>query len=153
MPGMAFATLTKGPVGFAVPLMTALLYLLATRQWLVFWQRGAPIAGTLLFLILAGPWYVAMLVIHGDAYSSQAKVHTVGRFLAPMEGHGEDGGSIFPSYSWAFILGVRCYLLHSTEPMQPGENHPACCTCGMARLKRKNRRDPVMNWNGLQACG
>src|SRR6185437_7792733 len=37
--GMALATLTKGPVGFAVPLITALLYLAATRQWLSFWKK------------------------------------------------------------------------------------------------------------------
>jgi 4-amino-4-deoxy-L-arabinose transferase-like glycosyltransferase len=99
--GMALATLTKGPVGFAVPLIAALLYLIATRQWLVFWQRGAPIAGALLFLLLTGPWYTAMFLIHGDAYSSQAKVHTVGRFLAPMEGHG--GGWWF--YVPVLLLG------------------------------------------------
>jgi 4-amino-4-deoxy-L-arabinose transferase-like glycosyltransferase len=117
--GMAFATLTKGPVGFAVPLMTALLYLLATRQWLVFWRRGAPIAGTLLFLILAGPWYVAMLVIHGDAYSSQAKVHTVGRFLAPMEGHGGGWWFYFPVlllgfYPWSALLPAAFSRAYAT---------------------------------------
>ncbi|MBH0182500.1 MAG: glycosyltransferase family 39 protein [Nitrospira sp.] len=75
--GMALATLTKGPVGFLVPLLTAGLYLTVV-----------PIAGTVVVMLLAGPWYAAMFLIHGDAYSSQAKVHTVGRFLAPMEGHG-----------------------------------------------------------------
>jgi 4-amino-4-deoxy-L-arabinose transferase-like glycosyltransferase len=122
--GMAFATLTKGPVGFAVPLMTALLYLLATRQWLVFWRRGAPIAGTLLFLILAGPWYVAMLVIHGDAYSSQAKVHTVGRFLAPMEGHGVGWWFYFPIlllgfYPWSALLPAAFYRAYATWRESP----------------------------------
>lgn len=86
--GMALATLTKGPVGFLVPPLAAGLYLTATRRWTIFWQRGFPIAGTVVMLLLAGPWYAAMFLIHGDAYGSQAKVHTVGRFLAPMEGHG-----------------------------------------------------------------
>jgi 4-amino-4-deoxy-L-arabinose transferase-like glycosyltransferase len=112
--GMAIATLTKGPVGFAVPLITGLLYLAATRQWLIFWQRGAPIAGTLLFLLLAGPWYVAMFLLHGDAYSSQAKVHTVGRFLAPMEGHGVGWWFYFPVlllgfYPWSAFLPAGLY--------------------------------------------
>jgi 4-amino-4-deoxy-L-arabinose transferase-like glycosyltransferase len=95
--GMALATLTKGPVGFAVPLTAAFLYLTVARRWSTFWQQGFPIAGTLLVLLLAGPWYTAMFLIHGDAYASQAKVHTVGRFLSPMEGHG--GG-------WWFYLPV-----------------------------------------------
>jgi 4-amino-4-deoxy-L-arabinose transferase-like glycosyltransferase len=117
--GMALATLTKGPVGFAVPLITGLLYLAATRQWLVFWQRGAPLAGTLLFLILAGPWYAAMFLIHGDAYSSQAKVHTVGRFLAPMEGHGGGWWFYFPVlllgfYPWSTFLPVGLYRAYQS---------------------------------------
>ena len=117
--GMALATLTKGPVGFAVPLITGLLYLAATRQWLVFWQRGAPIAGTLLFLILAGPWYSAMFLLHGDAYSSQAKVHTVGRFLAPMEGHGVGWWFYFPVlllgfYPWSTFLPAGLYRAYQS---------------------------------------
>lgn len=112
--GMALATLTKGPVGFAVPLITVFLYLAVTRQWLIFWKRGAPLAGTLLFLILAGPWYAAMFLLHGDAYSSQAKVHTVGRFLAPMEGHGGGWWFYFPVlllgfYPWSAFLPAGLY--------------------------------------------
>jgi 4-amino-4-deoxy-L-arabinose transferase-like glycosyltransferase len=117
--GMALATLTKGPVGFAVPLITGLLYLTATRQWRVFWQRGAPIAGMLLFLILAGPWYAAMFLLHGDAYSSQAKVHTVGRFLAPMEGHGVGWWFYFPVlllgfYPWSAFLPAGLYRAYQS---------------------------------------
>lgn len=117
--GMALATLTKGPVGFAVPLITALLYLAATRQWQVFWKRGAPIAGTLLFLLLAGPWYAAMFLLHGDAYSSQAKVHTVGRFLAPMEGHGVGWWFYFPVlllgfYPWSAFLPAGLYRAYQS---------------------------------------
>ncbi|TKB69690.1 MAG: glycosyltransferase family 39 protein [Nitrospira sp.] len=117
--GMAIATLTKGPVGFAVPLITGLLYLTATRQWLAFWQRGAPITGTLLFLLLAGPWYVAMFLLHGDAYSSQAKVHTVGRFLAPMEGHGVGWWFYFPVlllgfYPWSAFLPAGLYRAYQS---------------------------------------
>ncbi len=117
--GMAFATLTKGPVGFAVPLITALLYLIATRQWLVFWERGAPILGTLLFVILAGPWYTAMFLLHGDAYSSQAKVHTVGRFLSPMEGHGGGWWFYFPVlllgfYPWSAFLPAALYRAYGS---------------------------------------
>ena len=126
--GMAFATLTKGPVGFAVPLITALLYLIATRQWLVFWQRGAPIAGTLLFLLLAGPWYTAMFLLHGDAYTSQAKVHTVGRFLAPMEGHGGGWWFYFPVlllgfYPWSSFLPAAFQRAYATWRESPGRLH------------------------------
>jgi len=117
--GMALATLTKGPVGLAVPLTTALLYLTATRRWAVFWQRGFPIAGTGLLLLLAGPWYAAMFLVHGDAYASQAKVHTVGRFLSPMEGHG--GGLWFylpvlllGFFPWSGLLPIALYRTYKS---------------------------------------
>lgn len=85
--GMAIATLTKGPVGFVVPLVAVALYLTWTRRWRDYWRNGVPLAGTLLFLLLTLPWYVAMFMVHGDAYASGAKAHTIGRFLSPMEGH------------------------------------------------------------------
>ena len=112
--GMALATLTKGPVGFAVPLVTAILYLTWTRRWRDYWQKGVPLAGTLLFVLLAAPWYAAMFLVHGDAYATGAKAHTIGRFFSPMEGH---QGTIFfylpvlllAFFPWSALLPVPLY--------------------------------------------
>jgi 4-amino-4-deoxy-L-arabinose transferase-like glycosyltransferase len=112
--GMAVATLTKGPVGFAVPLITMVLYLTWTRRWPLYWQHGVPLAGTILFVLLAAPWYAAMFLVHGDAYATGAKVHTIGRFLSPMEGH---NGTIFfylpvlllGFFPWSALLPVPLY--------------------------------------------
>jgi 4-amino-4-deoxy-L-arabinose transferase-like glycosyltransferase len=112
--GMALATLTKGPVGFAVPLITAALYLTWTRQWQDYWHKGFPLAGMLVFILLAAPWYVAMFLVHGDAYATGAKAHTIGRFLSPMEGH---HGTIFfylpvlllGFFPWSALLPVPLY--------------------------------------------
>ena len=138
--GMAFATLTKGPVGFLVPLVAAGLYLAATQRWALFWQRGFPIAGTLVLLLLAGPWYAAMFAIHGDAYGTQAKVHTVGRFLAPMEGHGVGPWFYAPVlllgfFPWSLLLPAAFYQSYmswrerrrmpATSTMAPGHSNPA----------------------------
>lgn len=117
--GMALATLTKGPVGFLVPLLAAGLYLTAARRWTIFWQRGFPIAGSLVLILLAVPWYAAMFVIHGDAYGSQAKVHTVGRFLAPMEGHGAGLWFYFPVlllgfFPWSLLLPAAFYRTYTS---------------------------------------
>lgn len=112
--GMALATLTKGPVGFAVPLIVAALYLTWTRRWRDYWQQGVPLAGMLLFILLATPWYAAMFFVHGDAYAEGAKTHTIGRFLSPMEGH---QGTIFfylpvlllGFFPWSALLPVPLY--------------------------------------------
>jgi 4-amino-4-deoxy-L-arabinose transferase-like glycosyltransferase len=112
--GMALATLTKGPVGFAVPLIVAALYLTWTRRWREYWHKGVPLAGMLLFVLLAAPWYAAMFIVHGDAYATGAKVHTIGRFLSPMEGH---QGTVFfyipvlllAFFPWSALLPVPLY--------------------------------------------
>jgi 4-amino-4-deoxy-L-arabinose transferase-like glycosyltransferase len=112
--GMALATLTKGPVGFAVPLIVAALYLTWTRRWRDYWQKGVPLAGTALFILLAAPWYAAMFLMHGEAYASGAKANTIGRFLSPMEGH---NGTIFfylpvlllGFFPWSALLPVPLY--------------------------------------------
>ncbi|MEQ1562718.1 MAG: glycosyltransferase family 39 protein [Nitrospiraceae bacterium] len=112
--GMALATLTKGPVGFAVPLIAAALYLTWTRRWRGYWHKGFPLAGLLMFVLLAAPWYAAMLLVHGDAYATGAKAHTIGRFLSPMEGH---HGTIFfylpvlllGFFPWSALLPVPLY--------------------------------------------
>jgi len=85
--GMALATLTKGPVGFLVPLLAVIPYLSLTKRWDQFWRMGLPLAGTALCLLLTLPWYLAMLHIHGEDYFRIAQAHTIGRFLKPMEGH------------------------------------------------------------------
>ena len=54
--GMALGTLAKGPIGFLIPLVTIALYLTMTTQWMSFWQQGRPLAGTILFAVLALPW-------------------------------------------------------------------------------------------------
>ncbi len=117
--GMALATLTKGPVGFAVPLTAAFLYLTAARRWSSFWHRGFPLAGTLLFVLIAGPWYSAMFFLHGDAYASQAKVHTIGRFLSPMEGHGIGWWFYIPVlllgfFPWSLLLPVPLHQAYKS---------------------------------------
>jgi len=112
--GMAVATLTKGPVGVAVPLLAVVPYLTVTRRWGQFWQRGFPLSGSLLFLLLALPWYAAMLAIHGSDYTASAQAHTVGRFLNPMEGHGFTILFYFPVlffgfFPWSGFLPVALY--------------------------------------------
>jgi len=112
--GMALATLTKGPVGVVVPLLAAVPYLTVTRRWGQFWQRGFPLSGALLFLLLALPWYAAMLAIHGSDYTASAQAHTVGRFLNSMEGHGFTIFFYFPVlffgfFPWSGFLPVALY--------------------------------------------
>ena len=86
--GMGLAMLAKGPVGIIIPLLAVIPYLTLTRQWQRYFSRGKPLAGWLLFILIAAPWYIAMFVIHGADYAAAAQANTTGRFANPMEGHG-----------------------------------------------------------------
>ncbi len=99
---LGFGMLVKGPVGIIIPLVGVIPYLLLTRQGKLFWQKGFPLLGTGLVLLLAAPWYVAMFQIHGEAYWSAAQANTTGRFMSPMEGH---GGTLF-FYLPILLLGL-----------------------------------------------
>jgi len=112
--GMALATLTKGPVGIILPFLAAALYLTFTRRWGEYWHQGYPLAGTFVLALLALPWYVAMLAIHGSAYTAPAQAHTIGRFLSPMEGHGFGLFFYFPVlflgfFPWSGLLPAALY--------------------------------------------
>jgi 4-amino-4-deoxy-L-arabinose transferase-like glycosyltransferase len=101
--GMALGTLTKGPVGVAIPLLAIVPYLTLTKRWGQFWRTGFPLAGLCLLLLLAVPWYAAMLAIHGSQYTASAQADTVGRFLSTIGGH---GGTLFfyvPVLLWGFF--------------------------------------------------
>ncbi len=85
---MGFGMLVKGPVGIIIPLVGVIPYLTLTRQWKLFWQRGFPLFGISLVIVVAAPWYIAMFQIHAEDYWAAAQANTTGRFMSPMEGHG-----------------------------------------------------------------
>ena len=112
--GMALAMLAKGPVGIVIPVLAMAPYLTLTRQWSSFWKHGYPLLGTVVFLIVTAPWYLAMFAIHGADYLAAAQANTTGRFADPMEGH---GGTIlffvpvllFGFFPWSAFLPVPLY--------------------------------------------
>lgn len=112
--GMALGALTKGPVGVAVPLLAIVPYLTVTKRWGQFWQNGFPVAGLFVFLLLAVPWYAAMVALHGSRYTASAQADTIGRFLTTIGGH---GGTLlfyvpvllFGFFPWSGFLLVGLY--------------------------------------------
>ncbi|MDE0146456.1 MAG: glycosyltransferase family 39 protein [Nitrospira sp.] len=86
--GMALGTLAKGPVGVLIPLLGVAPYLTLTRQWKRYFAEGRPLLGWTLCVLIAAPWYLVMLSIHGSDYLAAAQANTTGRFANPMEGHG-----------------------------------------------------------------
>ncbi len=63
--GLGF--LAKGPVALAVPLVAVLGYLALGRRWREMARLRPSLLGLFLFLLLALPWYVAIIARHSDA--------------------------------------------------------------------------------------
>jgi len=78
--GLALATLTKGPVGFILPLLVCLVYLMMQRDWKSF-KRMKLLPGLFLFFIIVLAWYVPALLKGGKEYFDETiMLHTVDRF-------------------------------------------------------------------------
>ncbi|MBW2699184.1 MAG: glycosyltransferase family 39 protein [Deltaproteobacteria bacterium] len=70
----ALAALAKTPMGLAIPGVAVLMYLLISGDWRVFKRLRLEI-GIPLFILLAGPWYVAMVVKYGSKFFNEFFMH------------------------------------------------------------------------------
>lgn len=61
------AVLTKGPVGLVLPGIIVISYIVLTRQWQLI-KKMFLLPGFLVFLLVAGPWYLKMYQLHGSAF-------------------------------------------------------------------------------------
>lgn len=86
---MGLGFMTKGPVAVLIPAGTLTLYCLLARDWAAL--RGFLIQprAWALFLAIAAPWFLVLFVKEGsDFVLGFFLKHNLGRFSAPMEGHG-----------------------------------------------------------------
>jgi hypothetical protein len=64
---MALATLTKGPVGFILPLSVGLVYLVFQRDWKGI-KRMRLLTGMVLFVMIVLSWYLPAILKGGEDY-------------------------------------------------------------------------------------
>jgi 4-amino-4-deoxy-L-arabinose transferase-like glycosyltransferase len=99
--GGALATLTKGPVGFALPALVAVLHLTLTRQWRnLAW--GKFLVGCLVYLLIAAPWFIAVQM----RYPKFLHYFLVGENLARYGGRYHGG---YPIYFYALVILVGAF--------------------------------------------
>lgn len=78
--GMAFATLAKGPVGFILPLLVSLVYLLFQKDWKAM-KRMKLLTGMALFIVIVLSWYLPAVLKGGQNFLNETLLHqTVDRF-------------------------------------------------------------------------
>jgi 4-amino-4-deoxy-L-arabinose transferase-like glycosyltransferase len=77
---MALATLAKGPVGFILPLLVSLVYLLVRKDWKGF-RRMRLLPGMALFLVFVLSWYFPAVLKGGKGYLDETLFHhSIDRF-------------------------------------------------------------------------
>ena len=72
--GMALATLAKGPIGFILPLLVTLLFLLVQRDWKGF-KAMRLLPGMLLFMAIVLAWYLPAVLRGGKEYLDSTLLH------------------------------------------------------------------------------
>jgi 4-amino-4-deoxy-L-arabinose transferase-like glycosyltransferase len=89
----ALAFMAKGIPGFAVPGLVAALYLLACNRWSLLFHGKLRVAlGSLVMVSVSLPWFVAMYVRHGSAFTDRILVHDhLNRLTSGV--HGDNGSA------------------------------------------------------------
>ncbi len=113
----AIALLAKGLPGLALPGVVALLFLIASRRWALLGHGHFAIApGALVVIVVALPWYLAMFVRHGVAFTNRLIIHDhINRLAAGVHG---DKGSIqyfieqlgYAAFPWIALVPVALLL-------------------------------------------
>lgn len=112
--GTAFAVVTKGPIGIVLPAGIVFIHLLVARK-LSTLRNMKLISGSITFLVIALPWYLAMYYYHGtDFINTFLGFHNVTRFLQPEHPEGKLWYYYIPVllvgfFPWIGFLGQACY--------------------------------------------
>jgi len=106
----ALATLTKSPLGFLIPQMAVILFLLYQRQ-INFLKNWAVPAGILLYLILALPWYIYVYHQYGQAFIQEFFYNDHWRRLMEAEHRANDHWFFYPMTMVAGIFPWSLFLV------------------------------------------
>jgi 4-amino-4-deoxy-L-arabinose transferase-like glycosyltransferase len=87
----AIAFMAKGLLGLAIPGAAALFYLIASRQWAMLGSGELRVStGVLIVTAVSLPWYLAMYVRHGPAFTNRLLIHDhINRLASGV--HGDKG--------------------------------------------------------------
>jgi 4-amino-4-deoxy-L-arabinose transferase-like glycosyltransferase len=127
----AFAVLTKGPVGLALPGLSILLYLVITGGLVKFIKRSKLYWPLLIFIAIAAPWYILMYKVHGQPFIDEFfGFRNMNRFLVPEHKIGSQFyyyvpvvfGALFP---WSVFLPLALWrsLESAFDKSSPGRSN------------------------------
>jgi 4-amino-4-deoxy-L-arabinose transferase-like glycosyltransferase len=132
----ALSFMAKGIPGFALPGLVALLFLIGARRWDLLLSGRLRVGVGMLIVATTGlPWYVAMYMRHGPAFTERLLIHDhINRLTSGV--HGDTGSieyfieqlgyGLFPWIALApLALAGWLALRREREPEPPGIGAPA----------------------------
>ncbi|MBD2102158.1 glycosyltransferase family 39 protein [Leptolyngbya sp. FACHB-261] len=85
---MSLGILTKGPVAIVLPALAIALFLALVGQWRQVRSELHLLQGSLIVLLLALPWYLAVTAINGEAFIDKFfGYHNIDRFVSVVNRH------------------------------------------------------------------
>lgn len=101
------AVLTKGPIGFLLPGLIILLFLISQKDLKYLW-RGEILKGVALVLAINAVWYLPMYIMHGQQFFIDLiGVHNFLR--ATVSEHPEN--DVWYYYAMVFVIGFGIWIL------------------------------------------
>ncbi len=111
----AIATLAKGPAGFALPMICAFAYICVNLHWREI-TRFEVVSGLLVIVAVALPWYVAMYMRHGPAFTDRLIFHDMfDRAFSHVHDTNEGDDTTIRYYIWQ--LGYACFPWTALAPL------------------------------------
>ncbi|MFO0676868.1 MAG: glycosyltransferase family 39 protein [Polyangiaceae bacterium] len=111
----AIATMGKGPVGTALPMICAFAYIATKKRWSEL-LRLEIVSGLLIILAVALPWYVAMYVRHGPPFTDRLIFHDMfNRAFGHVHDTNEGDDTSFRFYIWQ--LGYAAFPWTGLVPL------------------------------------
>ncbi len=99
-----FATLTKGPVGLAIPGVIAVIFLALRRDLLKTLKEIPWLTGFLIYFAVVLPWYGAIFLKHGrDFFMDFIVFHNIHRFTGKIPGHPTQWWYYLANYFWLYL--------------------------------------------------
>ena len=116
------AVLTKGPIGFLLPGLIILIFLIAARDLSALGRICLP-TGLLVFAAVCAPWYVYMYLVHGaDFVNTFLGIHNVLR--ATVSEHAQWdvwyfylGIYVLGMFPWSFALPLALFRAWRVRPV------------------------------------
>lgn len=116
----ALATLTKGPIGFLLPGLILVLFLIWEKNWREL-GKAKLFTGTILFLLVAGPWYGTMFHLHPEFFGQFFGTHNFLR--ATVSEHPRDNViyyytaiNLLASFAWiGFFPGMLKSIVYKAK--------------------------------------